>query len=145
MENGRYWPRNEKGGCKSSCWTDLDKQSRGFFSFLGCKACVAVERRGSIKKIRKHTCSSFLGGKLQRLTAVGTGSHLDTPPTGALMLLASLALLSGVEVLRHPHDNNWKPHRHGIFRCEPTRRLTLQPAMQRFRALVASFWPKKPN
>lgn len=89
----------EKGGCNRLAGTDLDKQSRDLF-VSWCEACgcnVEVDKIGNIFARRP--------GKYNDLPAVGTGSHLDTQPTGG-KFDGVFGVLSGVEVLRTLHDNN---------------------------------------
>ena len=89
----------EKGGCNRLAGTDLDKQSRDLF-VSWCKACgceIEVDKIGNIFARRP--------GKNNNLPAVGTGSHLDTQPTGG-KFDGVFGVLSGVEVLRTLHENN---------------------------------------
>ncbi|PJE55845.1 Zn-dependent hydrolase [Marinomonas sp. BSi20584] len=89
----------EKGGCNRLAGTDLDKQARDLF-VSWCEACdctVEVDKIGNIFARRS--------GKNNDLPAVGTGSHLDTQPTGG-KFDGVFGVLSGVEVLRTLHENN---------------------------------------
>ena len=89
----------EKGGCNRLAGTDLDKQARDLF-VSWCKACgcsVEVDKIGNIFARRSGTNND--------LPAVGTGSHLDTQPTGG-KFDGVFGVLSGVEVLRTLHENN---------------------------------------
>ena len=89
----------EKGGCNRLAGTDLDKQARDLF-VSWCKACgctVDVDKIGNIFARRAGTNND--------LPAVGTGSHLDTQPTGG-KFDGVFGVLSGVEVLRTLHENN---------------------------------------
>ncbi len=89
----------EKGGCNRLAGTDLDKQARDLF-VSWCKACgctVDVDKIGNIFARR--------AGINNDLPAVGTGSHLDTQPTGG-KFDGVFGVLSGVEVLRTLHENN---------------------------------------
>ncbi|WP_111639105.1 Zn-dependent hydrolase [Marinomonas shanghaiensis] len=89
----------EKGGCNRLAGTDLDKQARDLF-VSWCKACgcsVEVDKIGNIFARRAGTNND--------LPAVGTGSHLDTQPTGG-KFDGVFGVLSGVEVLRTLHENN---------------------------------------
>ncbi|SHG11132.1 N-carbamoyl-L-amino-acid hydrolase [Marinomonas polaris DSM 16579] len=89
----------EKGGCNRLAGTDLDKQARDLF-VSWCEACgctVEVDKIGNIFARRSGTNND--------LPAVGTGSHLDTQPTGG-KFDGVFGVLSGVEVLRTLHENN---------------------------------------
>ncbi|BDX04136.1 MAG: Zn-dependent hydrolase [Marinomonas sp.] len=89
----------EKGGCNRLAGTDLDKQARDLF-VSWCKACgctIDVDKIGNIFARRAGTNND--------LPAVGTGSHLDTQPTGG-KFDGVFGVLSGVEVLRTLHENN---------------------------------------
>jgi beta-ureidopropionase / N-carbamoyl-L-amino-acid hydrolase len=89
----------EKGGCNRLAGTDLDKQARDLF-VSWCEACgctVEVDKIGNIFARRS--------GANNDLPAVGTGSHLDTQPTGG-KFDGVFGVLSGVEVLRTLHENN---------------------------------------
>ncbi|MBU1466544.1 MAG: M20 family metallo-hydrolase, partial [Gammaproteobacteria bacterium] len=88
----------EKGGCNRLAGTDLDKQARDLF-VSWCEACgctVEVDKIGNIFARRS--------GINNDLPAVGTGSHLDTQPTGG-KFDGVFGVLSGVEVLRTLHEN----------------------------------------
>lgn len=88
----------EKGGCNRLAGTDLDKQARDLF-VSWCEACgcsVEVDKIGNIFARRSGTNND--------LPAVGTGSHLDTQPTGG-KFDGVFGVLSGVEVLRTLHEN----------------------------------------
>ena len=89
----------EKGGCARLTLTDLDKQARELF-IQWCEAAgctITVDRMGNIFALRP--------GKNMDLPPVGTGSHLDTQPTGG-KFDGVFGVLSGVEVLRTLQDNN---------------------------------------
>ena len=89
----------EKGGCARLTLTDLDKQARELF-IQWCKdagCTISVDQIGNIFATRP--------GKNMGLPAVGTGSHLDTQPTGG-KFDGVFGVLSGVEVLRTLQDNN---------------------------------------
>lgn len=89
----------EKGGCNRLAGTDLDKQARDLF-VSWCEACgcsVEVDKIGNIFARRSGTNND--------LPAVGTGSHLDTQPTGG-KFDGVFGVLSGVEVLRTLYENN---------------------------------------
>ena len=89
----------EKGGCNRLAGTDLDKQARDLF-VAWCEACgctVEIDKIGNIFARRSGTNND--------LPAVGTGSHLDTQPTGG-KFDGVFGVLSGVEVLRTLHENN---------------------------------------
>jgi len=89
----------KKGGCARLTLTDLDKQARELFiewcEAAGCT--IKVDQIGNIFATRP--------GKNMDLPAVGTGSHLDTQPTGG-KFDGVFGVLSGVEVLRTLQDNN---------------------------------------
>ncbi len=88
-----------KGGCARLTLTDLDKQARELF-IQWCEAAgctITVDRMGNIFALRP--------GKNMDLPPVGTGSHLDTQPTGG-KFDGVFGVLSGVEVLRTLQDNN---------------------------------------
>ncbi|TBR44959.1 Zn-dependent hydrolase [Marinomonas agarivorans] len=88
-----------KGGCNRLAGTDLDKQARDLFvswcKEAGCD--ITVDKIGNIFARRP--------GKNNDLPAVGTGSHLDTQPTGG-KFDGVFGVLSGVEVLRTLHEQN---------------------------------------
>ncbi len=88
-----------KGGCARLTLTDLDKQARHLF-IQWCEAAgctVTVDQIGNIFALRP--------GNNMDLPPVGTGSHLDTQPTGG-KFDGVFGVLSGVEVLRTLQDNN---------------------------------------
>jgi len=89
----------KKGGCARLALTDLDKQARHLFiewcEAAGCT--VTVDQVGNIYALRP--------GKNMNLPPVGTGSHLDTQPTGG-KFDGVFGVLSGVEVLRTLQENN---------------------------------------
>lgn len=89
----------KKGGCARLALTDLDKQGRHLFikwcEDAGCT--VTVDQVGNIFALRP--------GKNMNLPPVGTGSHLDTQPTGG-KFDGVFGVLSGVEVLRTLQENN---------------------------------------
>ncbi|WP_346433230.1 hypothetical protein [Marinomonas rhodophyticola] len=122
----------EKGGCNRLAGTDLDKQARDLF-VSWCKACgctVEVDKIGNIFARRS--------GINNDLPAVGTGSHLDTQPTGG-KFDGVFGVLSGVEVLRTLHENNIATPtamEFSVWTNEEGSRF--QPAMQDFRNLC---WP----
>lgn len=88
----------EKGGCNRLAATDLDKQARDLFvswcKQAGCE--ISIDKMGNIFARR--------GGADNSLPAVGTGSHLDTQPTGG-KFDGVFGVLAGVEVLRTLHEN----------------------------------------
>ena len=87
-----------KGGCNRLAASDLDKQARDLF-VAWCKACdcsVEIDKIGNIFARR--------AGQNNQLPAVGTGSHLDTQPTGG-KFDGVFGVLAGVEVLRTLHEN----------------------------------------
>ena len=123
----------EKGGCNRLAGTDLDKQSRDLF-VSWCEACgcdVEVDKIGNIFARRP--------GKNNDLPAVGTGSHLDTQPTGG-KFDGVFGVLSGVEVLRTIHENNIEtptPMEFSVWTNEEGSRF--QPAMQGSGTYVGRF------
>ncbi|MEP3348607.1 MAG: Zn-dependent hydrolase [Marinomonas sp.] len=123
----------EKGGCNRLAGTDLDKQSRDLF-VSWCEACgceVEVDKIGNIFARRP--------GKNNDLPAVGTGSHLDTQPTGG-KFDGVFGVLSGVEVLRTLHENNIEtptPMEFSVWTNEEGSRF--QPAMQGSGTYVGRF------
>ena len=123
----------EKGGCNRLAGTDLDKQSRDLF-VSWCEACgceVEVDKIGNIFARRS--------GKNNDLPAVGTGSHLDTQPTGG-KFDGVFGVLSGVEVLRTLHENNIEtptPMEFSVWTNEEGSRF--QPAMQGSGTYVGRF------
>ena len=88
-----------KGGCARLALTDLDKQARHLFmqwcETAGCT--ITVDEVGNIFALRP--------GRNMNLPPVGTGSHLDTQPTGG-KFDGVFGVLSGVEVLRTLQENN---------------------------------------
>jgi N-carbamoyl-L-amino-acid hydrolase len=89
----------EKGGCARLALTDLDKQARELF-IQWCEAAgctVSVDQVGNIFARRP--------GRNNELPAVGTGSHLDTQPTGG-KFDGVFGVLAGLEVLRTLQDHN---------------------------------------
>ncbi|MEP0071107.1 MAG: Zn-dependent hydrolase [Marinomonas sp.] len=123
----------EKGGCNRLAGTDLDKQSRDLF-VSWCEACgceVEVDKIGNIFARRP--------GKNNDLPAVGTGSHLDTQPTGG-KFDGVFGVLSGVEVLRTLYENNIEtptPMEFSVWTNEEGSRF--QPAMQGSGTYVGRF------
>lgn len=123
----------EKGGCNRLAGTDLDKQSRDLF-VSWCEACgceVEVDKIGNIFARRP--------GKNNDLPAVGTGSHLDTQPTGG-KFDGVFGVLSGIEVLRTLHENNIEtptPMEFSVWTNEEGSRF--QPAMQGSGTYVGRF------
>ena len=89
----------EKGGCKRLAATELDGQARDLFvswcKEAGCT--ISIDQIGNIFARRP--------GKNNDLPAVGTGSHLDTQPTGG-KFDGVFGVLAGVEVLRTLCDHN---------------------------------------
>ncbi|RKF17982.1 Zn-dependent hydrolase [Alginatibacterium sediminis] len=94
-----------KGGCRRLALTDLDKQSRELYiswaEEAGCT--VTVDQIGNISATRPGTDMS--------LAPVGTGSHLDTQPSGG-KFDGVFGVLSGLEVIRSMND-------HGIVTRHP--------------------------
>jgi beta-ureidopropionase / N-carbamoyl-L-amino-acid hydrolase len=123
----------EKGGCNRLAGTDLDKQSRDLFvewcKTAGCE--ISIDKIGNIFARRP--------GKYNDLPAVGTGSHLDTQPTGG-KFDGVFGVLSGVEVLRTLHENNIEtptPMEFSVWTNEEGSRF--QPAMQGSGTYVGRF------
>lgn len=91
----------EKGGCCRLALTDLDKQGRELYikwaEEAGCT--VKVDAVGNIMCTRP--------GEDMSLAPVGTGSHLDTQPTGG-KFDGVYGVLSGLEVVRSLNDQGIK-------------------------------------
>ncbi|WP_220721371.1 Zn-dependent hydrolase [Agarivorans litoreus] len=91
----------DKGGCKRLALTDLDKQGRELYikwaEDAGCS--VEVDAIGNIMCTRP--------GEDMSLAPVGTGSHLDTQPTGG-KFDGVFGVLAGLEVVRSLNDQNIK-------------------------------------
>ena len=87
----------KKGGCCRLALTDLDKQGRELYikwaEEAGCT--VKVDAVGNIMCTRP--------GEDMSLPPVGTGSHLDTQPTGG-KFDGVYGVLSGLEVVRSMND-----------------------------------------
>lgn len=90
-----------KGGCCRLALTDLDKQGRELYikwaEEAGCT--VKVDAIGNIMCTRP--------GENMSLPPVGTGSHLDTQPTGG-KFDGVYGVLSGLEVVRSMNDQGIK-------------------------------------
>ncbi|WP_160061075.1 Zn-dependent hydrolase [Psychromonas sp. L1A2] len=90
-----------KGGCCRLALTDLDKQGRELYikwaEEAGCT--VKVDAIGNIMCTRP--------GEDMSLPPVGTGSHLDTQPTGG-KFDGVYGVLSGLEVVRSMNDQGIK-------------------------------------
>ena len=88
----------KKGGCARLALTDLDREGRRLFirwcEEAGCT--VSVDQVGNIFARRP--------GRNNELPPVGTGSHLDTQPTGG-KFDGVFGVLSGLEVLRSLNDH----------------------------------------
>ncbi len=88
----------EKGGVCRIALTDLDRQGRDLFvrwcREAGCS--VEVDRMGNIFARRP--------GRNPTLPAVGTGSHLDTQPTGG-KFDGAYGVMAGLEVIRTLNDH----------------------------------------
>jgi N-carbamoyl-L-amino-acid hydrolase len=88
----------EKGGVCRLTLTELDKQGRDLFARwcrdAGCT--VSVDKMGNMFARRP--------GRDQSLPPVGTGSHLDTQPTGG-KFDGVYGVLAGLEVLRTLQDH----------------------------------------
>jgi len=91
----------KKGGCCRLTLTDLDKQGRELYikwaEEAGCT--VKVDAIGNIMCTRP--------GEDMSLKPVGTGSHLDTQPTGG-KFDGVFGVLAGLEVVRSLNDHNVK-------------------------------------
>jgi len=89
----------KKGGCARLALTDLDQQARHLFiSWCEAAGCtISVDQVGNIFARRP--------GKNNQLPPVGTGSHLDTQPTGG-KFDGVFGVLAGLEVLRTLQDHN---------------------------------------
>jgi N-carbamoyl-L-amino-acid hydrolase len=91
----------KKGGCKRLALTDLDKQGRELYikwaEEAGCT--VKVDQVGNIMCTRP--------GTERGLAPVGTGSHLDTQPSGG-KFDGVFGVLAGLEVVRSLNDHNIK-------------------------------------
>lgn len=88
----------DKGGCRRLALTDLDKQGRELYiqwaKDAGCS--VKVDEVGNILCTRPGTDMS--------LPPVGTGSHLDTQPSGG-KFDGVFGVLAGLEVVRSLNDH----------------------------------------
>lgn len=88
----------EKGGCRRLALTDLDKQGRELYikwaEEAGCT--VKIDQIGNIFCTRPGLDNS--------LPPVGTGSHLDTQPSGG-KFDGVFGVLSGLEVVRSLNDH----------------------------------------
>ncbi|MBY4677017.1 Zn-dependent hydrolase [Marinobacterium arenosum] len=123
----------EKGGCNRLALTDLDRQARDLFvSWCQQAGCtISVDKIGNIFARRP--------GRNDDLPAVGTGSHLDTQPTGG-KFDGVFGVLAGVEVLRTLHENNIEteaPLEFSVWTNEEGSRF--QPAMQGSGVYVGRF------
>ena len=91
----------EKGGVCRLALTDLDKQGRDLFvkwaKDAGCS--ISIDRMGNIFARRP--------GKDNSLPPVGTGSHLDSQPTGG-KFDGVYGVLAGLEVVRTLNDLNYE-------------------------------------
>lgn len=90
--------RTEKGGVCRLALTDLDKQGRDLFrSWCEAAGCtVRVDPMGNMFARR--------AGRDDTLAPVGTGSHLDTQPTGG-KFDGVYGVLAGLEVIRTLNDH----------------------------------------
>jgi N-carbamoyl-L-amino-acid hydrolase len=88
----------EKGGVCRIALTDLDREGRDLFvrwcKEAGCT--IEVDRMGNIFARRP--------GKNPKLPAIGTGSHLDTQPTGG-KFDGAYGVMAGLEVIRTLNDH----------------------------------------
>ncbi|HYM32214.1 MAG TPA: Zn-dependent hydrolase [Candidatus Cybelea sp.] len=91
----------QKGGVCRLALTDLDRQGRDLFvrwaKEAGCT--ISVDRMGNIFARRP--------GKDNSLPPVGTGSHLDSQPTGG-KFDGVYGVLAGLEVIRTLNDHNYE-------------------------------------
>ena len=91
----------DKGGVCRLALTDLDRQGRDLFvrwcKEAGCT--VSVDRMGNIFARRP--------GRDNSLPPVGTGSHLDSQPTGG-RFDGVYGVLAGLEVIRTLNDLNYE-------------------------------------
>jgi N-carbamoyl-L-amino-acid hydrolase len=90
-----------KGGCRRLALTDLDKQGRELYirwaEEAGCT--IEVDAVGNIMCTRP--------GEDMSLPPVGTGSHLDTQPSGG-KFDGVFGVLAGLEVVRSLNDHGIK-------------------------------------
>jgi N-carbamoyl-L-amino-acid hydrolase len=88
----------EKGGVCRIALTDLDREGRDLFvkwcREAGC--AIEVDRMGNIFARRP--------GKNPKLPAIGTGSHLDSQPTGG-KFDGAYGVMAGLEVIRTLNDH----------------------------------------
>src|SRR5258706_5616224 len=92
-----------KGGVCRLTLTDLDKQSRDLF-IQWCKdagCTIKVDQMGNIFARRP--------GKNNSLAPVGTGSHLDSQPTGG-RFDGAYRRLAGLEAMRTLHEHRIATH-----------------------------------
>ncbi|UPW20650.1 Zn-dependent hydrolase [Agarivorans sp. TSD2052] len=87
----------EKGGCRRLALTDLDKQGRELYIKWAEEAGCAVK----IDAVGNIICTR--PGDDMSLPPVGTGSHLDTQPSGG-KFDGVFGVLSGLEVVRTMND-----------------------------------------
>ncbi|WP_166372861.1 Zn-dependent hydrolase [Psychromonas sp. SA13A] len=89
----------EKGGCCRLALTDIDKQGRDLFISwcveAGCS--IHIDKMGNIFARRE--------GRDANAAAIGTGSHLDTQPTGG-KFDGIYGCLAGLEVIRSLNEQN---------------------------------------
>ncbi len=132
----------EKGGCNRLALTDLDRQARDLF----CQWCISVGCEISVDEI--GNIFARRSGVNNSLPAIGTGSHLDTQPTGG-KFDGVYGVLSGVEILRTLHENKVKtqaPIEVSVWTNEEGSRFA--PAMQGSGVYVGRFsleeeWEKR--
>lgn len=102
INQGRLWASlmemakigaTEKGGCCRLALTDIDKQGRDLFiSWCVEEGCsIHIDKMGNIFARREGSDPSA--------AAIGTGSHLDTQPTGG-KFDGIYGCLAGLEVIR---------------------------------------------
>ncbi|MES3014154.1 MAG: hypothetical protein V4750_10555, partial [Pseudomonadota bacterium] len=103
MEMARIGATPKGGVCRLTL-TDLDKQSRDLFvqwcEAAGCT--VKVDQMGNIFARRP--------GRNNSLAPVGTGSHLDSQPTGG-RFDGVYGVLAGLEVIRTLNDHGIETER----------------------------------
>ncbi len=89
----------EKGGVRRLALTDLDKQSRDLLTqWCAAEGCSRVVDAMGNMYFRR-------AGKNPTVHPVGTGSHLDTQPTGG-KYDGVYGVLAGLEVVRTLNDNS---------------------------------------
>ncbi|WP_413698506.1 M20/M25/M40 family metallo-hydrolase [Psychromonas sp. KJ10-10] len=90
-----------KGGCRRLALTDLDKQGRELYISWAEEAGCSVE----VDAVGNILCTR--PGEDMSLPPVGTGSHLDTQPSGG-KFDGVFGVLAGLEVVRSLNDHGIK-------------------------------------